>query len=130
MAGGSVGAGMRVAPAPERSRGTATPVAVLGIGAFATGTDLFVVAGVLPGLADDLGLTVGTAGLTGTVSAAAYAVGGPVLGAALGARPRRQVLIGSLASFGACTAVAAAAPPPPPAPAAPPAVASFASRVS
>ncbi|SDN05587.1 Predicted arabinose efflux permease, MFS family [Geodermatophilus siccatus] len=112
MAGRSVDAAApaRAVGAPERGRGTATPVAVLGIGAFATGTDLFVVAGVLPGLADDLGLTVGTAGLTGTVSAAAYAVGGPVLGAALGARPRRRVLIGSLASFGACTAIAAAAP--------------------
>jgi ubiquinone/menaquinone biosynthesis C-methylase UbiE len=42
MVGGPVGAGMRVAPAPERGRGTATPVAALGVGAFATGTDLFV----------------------------------------------------------------------------------------
>src|SRR3712207_2875930 len=89
MAGASVGAGMRVAPAPERGRRTATPVAVLGIGAFATGTDLFVVAGVLPGLADDLGLTVGTAGLTVTVSAAAQALGGPLLGAAQ-ARPQKR----------------------------------------
>jgi predicted MFS family arabinose efflux permease len=110
MVGGPVGAGMRVAPAPERGRGTATPVAALGVGAFATGTDLFVVAGVLPGLAADLGITVGTAGLTVTVSAAAYAVGGPLLGAALGAQSRRRVLIGSLALFGACTATAAAAP--------------------
>lgn len=112
MVGGSVDAAVRArtARAPERGRGTATPVAVLGIGAFATGTDVFVVAGVLGGLAGDLGITVGTAGLTVTVSAAAYAVGGPLLGAALGARPRRRVLIGSLALFGACTAVAAAAP--------------------
>ena len=112
MVGGSVDAAVRAraARAPERGRGTATPVAVLGIGAFATGTDLFVVAGVLGGLAGDLGITVGTAGLTVTVSAAAYAVGGPLLGAALGARPRRRVLIGSLALFGVCTAVAAAAP--------------------
>ncbi len=112
MAGRSVEAAVaaQAVRAPEPSRGTATPVAVLGIGAFATGTDLFVVAGVLPGLADDLGITVGTAGLTVMVSAVAQAVGGPLLGAALGARPRRRVLIGSLVLFGACTAVAAAAP--------------------
>jgi SAM-dependent methyltransferase len=42
MVGGPVGAGMRVAPAPEPGCGTATPVAALGVGAFATGTDLFV----------------------------------------------------------------------------------------
>ena len=52
-------------------------VAPLGIGAFAIGTDLFVVAGVLPDLAADLGVTVGTAGLTVTVFALAYATGAP-----------------------------------------------------
>ena len=85
-------------------------IAPLGIGAFAIGTDLFVVAGVLPGLAADLGVTVGAAGLTVTVFALAYATGAPVLSALLGARPLRQVLIGSLVLFGLCNVASALAP--------------------
>ncbi|OLT06949.1 hypothetical protein BJF90_15285 [Pseudonocardia sp. CNS-004] len=85
-------------------------VAPLGVGAFAIGTDLFVVAGVLPGLAADLGVTVGAAGLTVTVFAIAYAIGAPVLGALLGARPPRQVLVGSLVLFVLCNAGSALAP--------------------
>jgi predicted MFS family arabinose efflux permease len=84
-------------------------IAPLGIGAFAIGTDLFVVAGVLPGLAADLGVTVGAAGLTVTVFALAYATGAPVLGALLGARPPRQVLIGSLVLFALFNVVSALA---------------------
>jgi predicted MFS family arabinose efflux permease len=85
-------------------------IAPLGIGAFAISTDLYVVAGVLPDLAADLGVTVGTAGLTVTVFALAYAAGAPVLGALLGARPMRQVLIGSLVLFALCNVVSALAP--------------------
>jgi predicted MFS family arabinose efflux permease len=85
-------------------------IAPLGIGAFAIGTDLFVVAGVLPGLAGDLGVTVGAAGLTVTVFALAYATGAPVLGALLGARPLRQVLVGSLVLFALCNVGSALAP--------------------
>lgn len=82
----------------------ATPraVAPLGIGAFAIGTDLFVVAGVLPGLATDLDVPVGAAGLTVTVFALAFAVGAPVLGALLGGRSTRRVLVGSLVLFAVC----------------------------
>jgi predicted MFS family arabinose efflux permease len=85
-------------------------IAPLGIGAFAIGTDLFVVAGVLPDLAADLGVSVGAAGLTVTVFALAYALGAPVLGALLGARPLRQVLIGSLLLFALFNVVSALAP--------------------
>jgi len=85
-------------------------VAPLGIGAFAIGTDLFVVAGVLPDLAADLGVSVGAAGLTVTVFALAYAIGAPVLGALLGTRPVRQVLIGSLVLFALCNVGSALAP--------------------
>ncbi len=85
-------------------------VAPLGIGAFAIGTDLFVVAGVLPGLAADLAVTVGAAGLTVTVFALAYATGAPVLSALLGTRPPRQVLVGSLVLFALCNVGSALAP--------------------
>ncbi len=49
-------------------------------------------------------------GLTVTVFALAYATGAPVLSALLGARPLRQVLIGSLVLFGLCNVVSALAP--------------------
>jgi predicted MFS family arabinose efflux permease len=86
------------------------PVAPLGAGTFAIGTDLFVVAGVLPGLAADLGATAGEAGLTVTAFSLASAIGAPVLGALLGARPPRQVLIASLAVFALCNVGSALAP--------------------
>ena len=91
-------------------RGSWTTVAALGFGAFAIGTDMFVVAGLLAGLAGDLGVTVGAAGSTITVFALAYATGAPVLGALLAPRSLRQVLIGSLVLFGFCNAMAAVAP--------------------
>jgi MFS transporter, DHA1 family, inner membrane transport protein len=92
------------------STSSARAVAPLGIGAFAIGTDLFVVAEVLPDLATDLGVTVGSAGLTVTVFALAYATGAPVLSALFGARSPRQVLIGSLVLFALANVVSALAP--------------------
>jgi predicted MFS family arabinose efflux permease len=89
---------------------TPRAVAPLGIGAFAIGTDLFVVAGVLPGLAADLEVPVGAAGLTVTVFALAFATGAPVLGALLGGRSTRRVLIGSLVVFAVCNVGSALAP--------------------
>jgi predicted MFS family arabinose efflux permease len=75
---------------------------------------MFVVAGVLAGLAGDLGVTVGVtvgaAGTAATVLALAYAIGAPRLGALLGARPLRQVLIGSVGLFGVLTVMSAVAP--------------------
>ncbi|HYN71167.1 MAG TPA: MFS transporter [Nakamurella sp.] len=86
------------------------PIGVLGLGVFAIGTDMFVVAGILGQLADDLGVTVGAAALTVTVFAIAYAIGAPLLGAALSVRSPRRVLIGSLTTFVVCAAVSALAP--------------------
>uniref|UniRef100_UPI001963DAB8 MFS transporter n=1 Tax=Nonomuraea lactucae TaxID=2249762 RepID=UPI001963DAB8 len=86
------------------------PVAALGAGAFAIGTDMFVVAGILGGIARDLGVTAGAAGVTVTVFALAYASGAVLLGAVLGARPPRQVLIGSMAAFAVLGVLSAAAP--------------------
>jgi predicted MFS family arabinose efflux permease len=71
---------------------------------------MFVVAGVLEGLAADLRVSVGAAGLTVTAFAVSSAVGGPVLSALLGPRGLRQVLVGALVVFAISTAVAALAP--------------------
>lgn len=50
------------------------------------------VAGPLGGLASDLDVTVGAAGLTVTMVGLAYATGAALLSAVLGGRPIRQVL--------------------------------------
>ncbi|MGV9305906.1 MFS transporter [Nonomuraea sp. NPDC003727] len=86
------------------------PVAALAAGTFAIGTDMFVVAGLLAGIAHDLDVTIGTAGLTVTVFALAYAIGAVLLSALLGGRPPRRVLLGSMALFGTLSVLAAAAP--------------------
>ncbi|MFC7585230.1 MFS transporter [Nonomuraea antimicrobica] len=57
-----------------------TPLILLAVGLFAIGTDGYVIAGLLPDLGRDLGVTDSTAGLLVTVFALAYAVGAPMLG--------------------------------------------------
>lgn len=95
---------------PRRERYRWPAVAALGLGTFAIGTDMFVVAGILGGIAYDLGVTVGAAGLTVTVFALAYAIGAVLLGALLGSCPPRRLLIGSMVLFGALSVLAALAP--------------------
>jgi predicted MFS family arabinose efflux permease len=99
---------------PPRPRGQGrsgwTSVATLGVGTFAIGTGVFVVAGVLSQLADDFEISAGAAGLTVTVFALAYATGAALLGALFGTRSPRRVLIASLVLFGLCNALSAAAP--------------------
>jgi predicted MFS family arabinose efflux permease len=82
----------------------------LAFGAFAVSTETFLVAGVLGGLASEFGVAVGVAGSIVAVSAVASAAGGPLLGAALGGRPVRQVLIGALALSALFAALSATAP--------------------
>lgn len=48
----------------------------LAVGTFATGTDSFLVAGVLPEVAADLGTGPGAVGVTVSLFALAYALGG------------------------------------------------------
>ncbi|MEU4550116.1 MFS transporter [Nonomuraea dietziae] len=100
----------RTARVPERDRPRWLPVAALGIGAFAIGTDMFVMAGILNGISHDLGVTVGAAGLTVTVFALAYAIGAVLLSALLGSWPLRRVLIGSAVLFGTLSVLSAVAP--------------------
>ncbi|MEU7019808.1 MFS transporter [Streptomyces sp. NPDC046203] len=85
------------------------PVLLLALGSFALGTDSFVISGVLPELGDDLGVSLGTAGLLITVFSAVYAVGAPVLAVATGRVSRRKVLIGSLTVFVLANLLAAVA---------------------
>jgi predicted MFS family arabinose efflux permease len=91
-------------------RARTAPVPALAAGALAIGTDLHLVAGVVGGLADELGVPVGAAGLAATVFALGCAVGAPLLGAAVAARPPKRVLVGSLLLYGLLTALSALAP--------------------
>lgn len=74
-------------------RGSATVTGLpLAAGAFAVGTDGFVIAGILPLAATDLGVGVGAAGQLVTVFALSYAALSPVI-AALAARWDRRTLL-------------------------------------
>ncbi len=72
---------------------------VLALGTFAIGTGSFVLAGLLGDVAEDLSVSVGTAGQLITLYAIVYAVGSPVLVTITGAVARRRLLVLSLAVF-------------------------------
>ncbi|MFI1471424.1 MFS transporter [Streptomyces wuyuanensis] len=95
---------------PGPARAARRTVAVLGTGVFAIGTDMFVVAGILGGIATDLGVTVGSAGLAVTVFALTYATGAVLLAPLLSAQPPRRVLVVSAAAFAVLNVLSALAP--------------------
>jgi len=68
------------------------PLVALGIAAFAVGTTEFAVAGLLPAIATDVGVSVPTAGLLVTAYAIGVAVGGPFLAIVTIALPRKELL--------------------------------------
>ncbi len=74
-------------------------ILILALGTFVLGTDGFVIAGILPSMADNLGVSVATAGLSVSAFALAYATGAPLLAAVTGNLSRRRLLVGSLALF-------------------------------
>jgi predicted MFS family arabinose efflux permease len=82
----------------------------LTIGAFAIGTEGFMIAGLLPVIASDLKVSVALTGQLVTVFALAYAVGSPILAVATGNVGRKKVLIAAIGAFSAANLLAAAAP--------------------
>lgn len=72
---------------------------LLPLGAFAIGTGNFVFVGVLEALAEDVGVTVATAGQLTTAFAVAYAISAPMLVALTARLPRRPVMLSALALF-------------------------------
>lgn len=74
-------------------------VAILALGMFALGTDTFIVAGVLPQLARDLEVSLGSAAAVVTVFSLTYALGAPALASLTAALPRRTMLIGAMSCF-------------------------------
>jgi predicted MFS family arabinose efflux permease len=85
------------------------PLLWLALGTFATGTESFMIAALLPRLASDVSVSMTAAGQLMTVFALTYALSSPVLAAATGGMNRRHVLLLSMAAFALFNFVAAAA---------------------
>ncbi|MFJ6657233.1 Cmx/CmrA family chloramphenicol efflux MFS transporter [Streptomyces sp. NPDC091377] len=82
-------------------------IRVLSLAVFAQGTSEFMLAGLVPGIADDLSVSNGAAASLTSAYAVGMILGAPVM-AALGARwPRRRALAGFLTAFVVVHAVGA-----------------------
>ena len=88
------------------------PIALLAltISAFAIGTTEFVIVGLLPTIAADLGVDLPSAGLLVSLYALGVAVGAPVLTALSGRVPRKQLLLALMVLFTAGNMLAWLAP--------------------
>jgi predicted MFS family arabinose efflux permease len=82
----------------------------LTLGAFAVGTEGFVIAGLLPSLAADLHVSIWTAGQLVTAFSLTYAVASPVLAVTTASWPRERVLRVSMGAFALANIGAALAP--------------------
>jgi len=85
------------------------PLVWLALGTFATGTESFMIAPLLPGLAADLSVSVTVAGQLVTVYALTYAFSSPLLSAAAGGIGRRKLLLLSMTAFALANVVASTA---------------------
>jgi predicted MFS family arabinose efflux permease len=95
---------------PRHVGGIPVPIYLLALGAFAIGTEGFMISPLLPGLASDLGVTIEQAGQLVTAFALAYGISSPVLTAATGSLNRRTLLLSSLGIFALSNVVAFVAP--------------------
>ncbi|WP_255991953.1 MFS transporter [Chitinolyticbacter albus] len=88
------------------------PLALLAltISAFAIGTTEFVIVGLIPTIAADLGVSVPSAGLLVSLYALGVAIGAPVLTALTGRVPRKALLLGLMLLFTVGNLVAWQAP--------------------
>ncbi|MGP4014053.1 MFS transporter [Streptomyces sp. 4N124] len=82
----------------------------LAVGAFGIGTTEFVMMGLLPDVADDLHVSIPSAGHLVSAYALGVVIGAPLLAAVTARMPRRTVLIGLMALFVAGNALSAFAP--------------------
>ncbi|WP_337052543.1 MFS transporter [Pseudoxanthomonas sp. USHLN014] len=82
----------------------------LTLAAFAIGTTEFVIVGLIPTIATDLGVTLPSAGLLVSLYALGVAIGAPILTAITGRVPRKPLLVGLMALFTVGNLVAWLAP--------------------
>jgi DHA1 family chloramphenicol resistance protein-like MFS transporter len=83
------------------------PLYLLAMAVFAMGTSEFMLAGLLPDIASDLDVSVGTAGTLTSAFAVGMVVGAPLVAALARNWPRRSGLLGFLLAFAAAHAVGA-----------------------
>jgi DHA1 family chloramphenicol resistance protein-like MFS transporter len=83
------------------------PLYLLAVAVFAMGTSEFMLAGLLPDIAADLGVPVGTAGLLTSAFALGMVAGAPLMAAAARTWPRRSALFAFILLFLAAHAVGA-----------------------
>lgn len=95
----------------ERTRAR-MPVAVyvLGLSVFALGTSEFMLSGLLPPIAEDMGVTIPQAGLLISAFAIGMVVGAPLLAVATLRLPRRTTLVSLISLFGLGQVAGALAP--------------------
>lgn len=99
------------APAPGQP-GARMPLAVyiLGLSVFALGTSEFMLSGLLPPIADDMGVTIPQAGLLISAFAIGMVIGAPLLAVATLRLPRKATLVALLTAFGLGQVAGALAP--------------------
>jgi predicted MFS family arabinose efflux permease len=85
-------------------------IILLSLGMFALGTDAFLVAGVLPVIARETGVSEGLVGQLITIFALTYGLGAPVLAATTARWPRNRVLMGALGLLGLANLASALSP--------------------
>ena len=78
----------------------------LSVGTFVIGAESFILAGILPGIADDLDVSIAACGQLIAAYALAYAIGSPILATLLAGAPRKPMLIGAIALFAVANALA------------------------
>ena len=93
-----------------RPRRTGLALSALAVGTFALGMTEFVITGLLPDLATDLGVAIPTAGLLISGYALSVVIGGPIITAIVARRPRKPVLLALLAFFVTGNVISAVAP--------------------
>ncbi|MEV4320149.1 MFS transporter [Actinocrispum sp. NPDC049592] len=84
---------------PSNDRLSTSVLVVLAVGTFIVGTDGFVLNGLLPLIAHDLGVTESAVGQLSTSFALTYAIASPVIAAATGNWDRRTLLAWGLGLF-------------------------------
>ena len=95
--------------APQPAERLPLSLGWLALGAFAIGTESFMVAGLLPVLAADLQISAARAGQLVLLFALSYAIGSPLMAALLARFGRRRLLVVSLAAFSGLTLAASMA---------------------
>jgi MFS transporter, DHA1 family, purine base/nucleoside efflux pump len=91
---------------PEVRRQNWLPIYCMSLGAFAIGTEGFMIAPLLPQIANDLGLVVSTAAMLVTVFTLTLAISSPLLTVSTRRLDRRTLLIGAMTFFAAGNIIA------------------------